>query len=606
MKGGLLSTGKNGQLDMRIILKQLKKEDWLVVLLSAALIIIQVQLDLKIPDYMANVTTLVQTENQDLMKIIAAGGKMILCAFGSLVFAVIVGLFAAKVSAGFSFRLRESIYRKVMHFSNEEINRFSTPSLITRSTNDVTQVQMFIGFGLIVITKAPIMAVMAINKISAKGLEWSLLTAGIIGFISLVLVVIMVFAIPRFKKIQWQTDNLNRVARENLTGLLVVRAHNAEEFQKEKFKEVNSELTRTNMEAYIAMSVLNPGMNLAMNGLTLGIYWIGALMITKIAADSAAAIAERIEIFSNMVVFSAYAMQVIMAFMLVVMVCILFPRAAVSAKRIREVLETECTMKNGTYEGKDSDPTGEVEFRDVSFRYPEAQENAVSHISFQVKKGQTLALIGATGCGKSTIINLIPRLYEATEGEVLVDGRNVKEYTYEALHKKIGFIPQKAFLFSGTIGENIRYGSEDTDEETVWKALGIAQGEAFVKEEEGMLEAPVTQNGSNYSGGQKQRLSIARALAKNPEILIFDDSFSALDYKTDRLLREALKKETAGITNIIVAQRIGTIRDADRILVIEDGKIEGDGTHEELMKTCEVYREIAYSQFSREELEENE
>ena len=591
---------------MKIILKQLKLNDWLLVILSAVFIIIQVQLDLKIPDYMANVTTLVQTANDDLSEIILAGGKMLLCAFGSLVFAVIVGLFAAKVSAGFSFRLRESIYRKVMHFSNEEINRFSTPSLITRSTNDVTQVQMFIGFGLIVVTKAPIMAVMAIEKISTKGMEWSVLTAGIIGFISLVLVIVMVFAMPRFKKIQWQTDNLNRVARENLTGILVVRAHNAEGFQKEKFREVNHTLTKTNMEAYIAMSILNPGMNLAMNGLTLGIYWIGALMITKITADSAAAIAERIGIFSNMVVFSAYAMQVIMAFMLVVMVCILFPRAAVSAKRIQEVLETECNMQNGTDQGADPGCLGEVEFRDVSFRYPQAQEDAVSHISFRVKKGQTLALIGATGCGKSTIINLIPRLYDATEGEVLVDGKNVKEYSQEALHQKIGYVPQKAFLFSGTIAENVGYGEKDLPEETLWKALRIAQGEEFVKGEEGMLKAPVSQNGSNYSGGQKQRLSIARALAKNPEILIFDDSFSALDYKTDSLLREALKKETAGITNIIVAQRIGTIRDADRILVIDDGKIAGDGTHDELMKNCAVYREIAYSQFSREELESHE
>lgn len=573
-----------------------------MVVLSIAFIVGQVQLDLKLPEYMSEITTLVQTEGNEMSDVLSAGGKMLLCALGSLVFAVAVGFLSAQIAARFSFRLREGVYDKVMSFSDEEINRFSTASLITRSTNDITQVQMFVVMGLGVLVRAPITAVLAIQKISTKNWQWTALTGGVIAFVCIILVFIMVFAVPRFKRIQTLTDNINRVTRENLTGLLVVRAYNAEKYQEDKFEKANHELTKTQLEAHVAMSVMNPGLNLAMNGLTLGIYWIGAVLIGNIAITGMEALMERVAVFSDMVVFMNYAMQVIMAFLMLVMIFIMMPRVTVSARRLNEVLETKLRMKDGDRSDGHTGMEGEVEFKNVSFRYPDAGGDVIHNVSFSAHKGETVALIGATGSGKSTIINLIPRMYDATEGTVLVDGVDVREYSHKALREKIGFVPQKAFLFSGTVADNIGYGEESLSDEDMKKAAEIAQAKEFVETEEVGYDGHVAQTGSNFSGGQKQRLSIARAVAKKPEIYVFDDSFSALDYKTDRVLRTALKKESGGVTNIIVAQRIGTIIDADRILVIEDGAVVGNGTHRELMQSCKTYQEIAYSQLSKEEL----
>lgn len=584
------------------ILKYFRAKEWLMTAISVLFIIGQVQLDLKLPEYMSEITKLVQTEGNAMADVLAAGGKMMLCALISLVFAVAVGFLASQIAARFSFRLREGVYDKVMSFSDEEINRFSTASLITRSTNDITQVQMFIVMGLSVLIKAPITAVIAIGKISTKNWQWTALTAGVIVFVCLILAFVMVYAVPRFKKMQVLTDNINRVTRENLTGLLVVRAYNAEEYQKNKFNDANEALTKTQLQAQTAMTVMNPGLNLAMNGLTLGIYWIGAVLISNIAVNGLPSIMERVTIFSDMVVFMNYAMQVIMAFLMLIIIFILLPRVSVSVHRLNEVLDTKLSMKNGTKTEGKPQMKGEVEFQNVSFRYPDAGDNVIHNISFTAHQGETVALIGATGSGKSTIINLIPRMYDATEGKVLVDGVDVREYSYEALRDKIGFVPQKAFLFSGTIAENIGYGMEGLSDEDMKKAVEIAQAKEFVEDGEHGYQGSVAQTGSNFSGGQKQRLSIARAVAKKPEIYVFDDSFSALDYRTDRILRSALKKESSGVTNIIVAQRIGTIMDADRILVIEDGEIVGNGTHSELMKECKTYQEIAYSQLSKEEL----
>ena len=584
------------------IFKNLKGREWLLIAVSVLFIALQVQLDLRIPDYMSEITVLIQTEGSTIQQVLWTGGKMLLCALFSLLTAVLVGFFAAQIAARFSMRLREGVYSKVMSFSNEEINGFSTASLITRTTNDITQIQMFVTMGLQVIIKAPIMAGLAIQKISTKSLEWSLLTGGVIVFLVGVILFLMLYALPRFQKIQALTDNLNRVTRENLNGLMVVRAYNAEDYQEGKFTEANEQLTGTNRQVHLAMNVMNPAMNLAMNGLSLGIYWIGAVLISSIAMTGAEAAAQRLGIFSDMVVFTSYAMQVVMAFMMLVMIFVMLPRAAVSARRINEVMDTKARIRDGVRTDGKQGMKGEIEFQNVSFRYPDAKEEVVRDISFTAHKGQTVALIGATGCGKSTIVNLIPRLYDATRGEVLVDGVNVKEYSQKALREKIGFVPQKAFLFSGTVESNVGYGEDTIVHQNVEKAVAIAQAAAFVEDGGAGYEGMVAQAGSNFSGGQKQRLSIARAIAKNPEILVFDDSFSALDYRTDRTLRSALKTETSGVTSIIVAQRIGTIRDADRILVIEDGAVVGDGTHDELMKSCKVYQEIAYSQLSKEEL----
>lgn len=584
------------------ILKHLRWKEWLLVAACVVLIVGQVQLDLALPDYMSEITRLVQTEGSQMSDILLAGGKMLLCALGSMLLTVCTTFFTAQIASRFSARLRGEMYRKVVGFSNEEINRFSTASLITRTTNDISQLQMFFSFGMQSLIKAPIMAFIAVGKISTKSWEWSLLTGGVIAFVCVLLVFIMLYAVPRMKKMQTLTDNLNRITRENLTGLQVVRAYNAENYQEGKFAKANEEMTRNSQQANIAMSVMNPGMNLAMNGLTLGIYWIGAALISAIAVTSPAAMMERIGLFSDMVVFMQYAMQVIMAFLMLVMIFVMLPRVTVSASRVNEVLDTKARIVDGKETQGKPGMKGEIEFRDVSFRYPDADGDAIHHISFTAHHGQTVALIGATGCGKSSIINLIPRLYDATSGQVLVDGVDVRDYTQDALRSKIGFVPQKAFLFSGTVSSNVGYGEDNASDAAIRKAVAVAQAAEFVESPEVGYSGTVAQGGSNFSGGQKQRLSIARAVARDPEILVFDDSFSALDYKTDHALRQALREQTSGTTNIIVAQRIGTIRDADCILVIEDGAIVGKGTHRELMESCKVYQEIAYSQLSKEEL----
>lgn len=584
------------------ILKHLRWKEWLLVAACVVLIVGQVQLDLALPDYMSEITRLVQTEGSQMSDILLAGGKMLLCALGSMLLTVCTTFFTAQIASRFSARLRGEMYRKVVGFSNEEINRFSTASLITRTTNDISQLQMFFSFGMQSLIKAPIMAFIAVGKISTKSWEWSLLTGGVIAFVCVLLVFIMLYAVPRMKKMQTLTDNLNRITRENLTGLQVVRAYNAENYQEGKFAKANEEMTRNSQQANIAMSVMNPGMNLAMNGLTLGIYWIGAALISAIAVTSPAAMMERIGLFSDMVVFMQYAMQVIMAFLMLVMIFVMLPRVTVSASRVNEVLDTRARIVDGKETQGKPGMKGEIEFRDVSFRYPDADGDAIHHISFTAHHGQTVALIGATGCGKSSIINLIPRLYDATSGQVLVDGVDVRDYTQDALRSKIGFVPQKAFLFAGTVSSNVGYGEDNASDAAIRKAVAVAQAAEFVESPEVGYSGTVAQGGSNFSGGQKQRLSIARAVARDPEILVFDDSFSALDYKTDHALRQALREQTSGTTNIIVAQRIGTIRDADCILVIEDGAIVGKGTHRELMESCKVYQEIAYSQLSKEEL----
>lgn len=582
------------------IFRYFKKEDWVVVLLSVLFVGGQVGLDLRLPDYMSEITRLVQTEGSQMSDIFLAGGKMLLCALGSVGLAVIVGFFASRLAAVFSKRLRHAIFEKVEAFSMEEINGFSTDSLITRSTNDITQVQMLIAMGLQVMIKAPIMAVWAISKISSKSWQWTASTAGAVGFLLVLILIIMVFAMPRFRKIQTLTDNLNRVTRENLTGIRVVRAYNAEEYQEAKFQKANNDLTSNNLFANRVMAIMMPGMNIIMNGLTLAIYWIGAHLIEQ------AQMMDRVNLFSDMVVFSSYAMQVVMSFIMMTMIFIMLPRASVSAKRINEVLETEPKILDGTHENGLPGQKGEVEFRHVSFKYPDAADYVLEDITFKAHKGETIAFIGSTGSGKSTLINLIPRFFDATEGEVLVDGRNVREYTMDALHNKLGYVSQKAVMFSGTVESNVAYGDNGNDgfsEKEVQKAVEIAQGKEFVEHLEDQYQGAVAQGGANLSGGQKQRLAIARAICRKPEIYIFDDSFSALDYRTDKVLRAALNEETSDTTSFIVAQRIGTIKNADKIIVLDEGKAVGIGTHEELLKNCEVYQQIALSQLSKEELE---
>ena len=572
-----------------------------MILLCLLFIVGQVWLDLTMPDYMSEITTLVQTEGSAMADIWLAGGKMLLCALGSLILSVMTGFLAAQVAASFSMRLRAGIFRQVESFSMEEINRFSTASLITRTTNDVTQIQFLIAMGLQVILKAPIMAVWAICKIQSKSWQWTAATFAAVAFMLVLIVIAVTFAMPRVKRIQALTDNLNRVTRENLTGLRVVRAYNAEGYQEEKFQEANQKLTSNNLSANRVMAIMFPGMNLVMNGLTLAIYWIGAYLIGAIPLTGGAAVTQRLDVFSNMVVFSSYAMQVVAAFMMLVMIYIIWPRVSVSGKRVLEVLETHSSITDGARQEGLPGREGEVEFRNVSFRYPDAAGSVVEHVSFRAKKGQTVAFIGATGSGKSSLINLIPRFYDATEGQVLVDGVDVREYTLASLHQKLGYVPQRAVMFSGTITSNVGYGADHATEAQVKQAVQIAQAADFV--DSVGYAGPVAQGGANLSGGQKQRLAIARAVCRKPEIYIFDDSFSALDYRTDRALRQTLKRETAGVTSLIVAQRIGTIRDADLILVLDNGKVVGQGTHRELLESCEVYRQIALSQLSKEELE---
>lgn len=555
--------------------------------------------DLKLPDYMAEITTLIQMEGTNFSQIIGPGAYMLLCAVGSMVTAVIVGYFAAKVAAGLSKRLRGLVFDKTLSFSLEEINRFSIASLITRSTNDVTQIQFIVAMGLQIIVKAPILAVWAIMKISGKSRQLTTATGIAVVVLCMMLAVIILFAIPKFKIIQTLTDNLNRVTRENLTGMRVVRAYNAKGYEENKFEKANMELTKTNLFTNRLMAIIGPGMTAIMSGLSVAIYWIGAYLINE------AQMINRITVFSDIVVFSAYAMQVVMAFMMVSMIFIMLPRATVSAKRIMEVLETEAKIKEGTVTEGRPGIVGEIKFRNVSFKYPDSENHILRNISFTAKKGETVAFIGSTGSGKTSLVNLIPRFNDVSEGEVLVDGINVKNYRQETLHDKIGYVSQSSVLFSGTVTSNVSYGESghmDSSLNAVKEALEIAQGKEFVEKLEGQYEGQISQGGTNVSGGQKQRISIARAIYRKPEIYIFDDSFSALDYKTDRVLRSALRKETKDATTLIVAQRIGTIKDADRIIVLEEGEVVGNGTHEQLMDNCETYQEIAYSQLSKEEL----
>lgn len=581
------------------IFKNLKKSELALAAISVIFIVVQVWLDLTMPDYMSEITKLVQTEGSEMSEILAAGAKMLACALGSLAASAATAICAAKIAAGFGGTLRNKLFSKVQSFSMEEIGHFSTASLITRSTNDVTQIQTLISMGLQMMIKAPIMAVWAICKISNKQWQWTLTTAVSVVVLLTIVIVCLVLATPRFKKMQELTDDLNRVTRENLTGIRVVRAYNAEEYQEEKFEGANERLTQTNLFAQRVMAFLMPSIQLVMSGLSLAVYWIGAALINS------AGMSDKVSLFSDMMVFSQYAIQVVMAFMMLVMIFMILPRASVAANRINEVLDTEPAIVDGAQTEGKSGAAGEIEFRNVSFRYPDAEEPVLENISFKASKGETVAIIGSTGCGKSTVINLIPRFYDATAGEVLVDGRDVREYTQQSLRNRIGYVSQKATLFTGTIRSNVAYGDNgkaQADDAEVKAAVATAQAEDFVKNIDKTYDGYVAQGGANLSGGQKQRISIARAIARKPEILIFDDSFSALDYKTDRVLREALNRECSGITRIIVAQRIGTIRDADRIIVLDDGKIAGMGKHDELMKNCEVYQQIALSQLSKEEL----
>ena len=581
------------------LLKKLTKKDMALAGLAFLLILAQVYLNLTMPDYMSDMTVLVQTEGSAMTDILAAGGKMLLCAVGSLLTAACIAVCAAKISANLSANLRGQVFIRVQSFSIEEIGRFSTSSLITRSTNDITQVQMVLVLGLEVFLKAPVTAVWAICKIAGKSWQWTA-TTGIAVIILLCIVgTCVMVAMPKFRKLQILTDNINRVTRENLTGLRVVRAYNAEDYQETKFEKANDELKRTQLFANRTMTILMPGIMLVMNGLTLAVYWVGAYLIND------AGMQDKLTLFSDMIVFSQYAMQVVMAFMMLVMIFVLVPRASVAAKRINEVLDTEPAIEDGAKTEAKAGMTGEVELRHVSFKYPDAEKNVLEDITFTAHKGDTVAFIGSTGCGKSTVINLIPRFYDATEGEVLVDGMNVKEYTQEALRNRIGYVSQKAILFSGTVAGNVAYGEnggKPADREDIINAVHTAQADEFVEKLPDTYDGFVAQGGSNLSGGQKQRLSIARAICRHPEIMIFDDSFSALDYKTDRILRKALDEKCGDTTRLIVAQRIGTIRDADKIIVLDEGRIAGMGTHDELMKNCEVYRQIAFSQLSKEEL----
>lgn len=580
------------------LFKNLTKKEIIYAIICITLVSIHVWLELKVPDYMSSITRMVQTEGSKMADILQQGSYMIICAFASLICSIIVGYFAARVASSFSATLRKKIFEKVGTMGIAEVKKFSTSSLITRTTNDVTQVEMLIGMGLQAMVKAPIMAVCAILKILNKGFEWSILTAICVAILLFVVATLMVIVLPRFEKVQKLIDKINGVTRENLSGIRVIRAFNAEKYQTNKFKNVNDELTNMQLFNQRCFAIMNPVMNLVMHSLTLGIYTIGANLIQK------AGMLDKITLFSNMVVFSSYGMHVIMSFLMLAMIFMMVPRTQISAKRINEVLDAEISVKDGLYIGIPKEQ-GTVEFKNVSFKYPDADEYVLKNISFKANKGETIAFIGSTGSGKSTLINLIPRFYDVTEGEVLVDGINVKEYKQENLFNKLGYIPQKAVMFTGTVTSNVSYGDNGKEEisiEKVKEAIKIAQGKDFVEQMENTYDAHIARGGTNISGGQKQRLAIARAIARNPEIYIFDDSFSALDYKTDSVLRKELKKYTKDATSMIVAQRIGTIINADKIIVLDEGECVGIGTHKELLKNCPVYKEIALSQLSKEEL----
>ena len=582
------------------LLKNLGKKEWLLMTISLVLIIAQVWLELKMPDYMSEITVLVQTEGSQMSEIITNGAYMLACALGSLISAVIVGYLASNISASFSMKVRKKLFNKVGNLAMNEVKMFSTSSLITRTTNDITQIQMLVAMGLQLMIKAPITAVWAITKILNKSWQWSAITGvGIVVLLS-VISTLMVIVMPRFKKVQKLIDKINGVTRENLTGIRVVRAFNAEKYQEEKFEKVNTDLTNMQLFNQKAFSVLSPVMYLVMYFLTLAIYFVGAFLIKD------ALMAEKIGLFGDMVVFSSYAMQIIMSFLMLAMIFMMLPRAEVSAERINEVLDTEISIKDGKVNKDLTDERGTVEFKNVSFKYPDADEYLLKDISFKANKGETVAFIGSTGSGKSTLINLVPRFYDVTDGEILIDGVNVKDYTQEFLHDKLGYVSQKAVIFNDTVKNNVSYGENgkgEISEEKIKKAIEVAQGKEFIEKMENQYDTEMSQGGTNVSGGQKQRISIARAIARDPEIYIFDDSFSALDYKTDSVLRKELKKYTKDATTLIVAQRIGTIMNADKIIVLDEGKVVGMGTHKELLKNCPVYEQIALSQLSKEELE---
>ena len=581
------------------IFKNFSKKDWSILLICVGLIALQVYLDLKLPDYMSKITKLVQTNDGTMGEILKQGGFMLLCALFSLMSAIVVCFFTSLLSSNFSFNLRNNIFSKVTSFSMKEIKKFQTSSLITRTTNDVGQLELFIAMGLQLVIKAPIMAVWAISKILHKNMEWSMLTGAGVVILLFTIGTLLIIVFPRFEKIQKLIDKLNSVTRENLTGIRVIRAFNAEDFEKDRFNKVNSDLTNMQMFNQKAFAILNPIMNLVMHGLTIGIYIIGAVLISK------AGMVDKINLFSNMVVFTSYGMQVIAAFLMLAFTFMIVPRASVSARRINEVLESDISIVDGRRYIRDTEVKGEIEFKNVSFKYPDADEYLLKDISFKVNKGEVIAFIGSTGSGKSTLVNLVPRFYDATDGEILVDGINIKDYSLKMLHNKIGYVPQKAVLFTGTVKSNVRYGDNGKKEvsiDKIKKAIGIAQATDFVENMDKKYDSHIARGGTNVSGGQKQRLAIARAIARDPEIYIFDDSFSALDYKTDSKLRKELKKYTKDATIMIVAQRIGTIISADKIVVLDKGKCVGIGTHKELLKSCEVYKEIALSQLSEEEL----
>ncbi len=580
------------------IFKRIGKKELIFMFISIIFVVVQVWLDLKLPDYTATITKLISTKGTKIADLKNPAIGMTLCALGSLVSAIIVGYFAANVAAGFSKKIRKDVFRKVGKFSMTEIKQFSTASLITRTTNDITQVQMFIAMGLQLLIKAPITAVWAICKISNKSWQWTAITGGAVAVLLVMITILLLLALPKFKIVQKLVDNLNKVTREHLTGIRVVRAFNAEKFQEDKFDIANNDLTKTQMFTQRMMAIISPVMIFIMTGLSLAIYYSGAYII-----DSAN-ITDKINIFGDMVVFSSYAMQIVMSFMMLSMIFILYPRSSISANRINEVLSSPIAIKPGKINIKASSSVGTVEFKNVSFKYPDSEEYMLKDISFKVLKGETVAFIGSTGSGKSTLINLIPRFYDVTDGEVLIDDINVKDYDLEYLYKKIAYIPQKAIMFSGDIKYNVGYGDsgKKKTKENIKKAIEVAQAEEFVLKMEDKYNSYISQGGTNISGGQKQRLAIARAISRDPEILIFDDSFSALDYKTDYKLRKELKKNIKGVTTLIVAQRIGTIKDADKIIVLDEGKMVGIGTHKELLKSCKIYKEIALSQLSEEEL----
>ena len=585
------------------LFKNLGKKEWLLILASLILIITQVWLDLKLPDYMSRITRLVQTEGSEMSEILQNGAYMLACALGSLIAAVFTGYLAASISSSFSMKIRSKLFNKVEDLAMQEVKSFSTSSLITRTTNDVTQVEMLIAIGLQLLIKAPITAVWAVTKILNKSWQWSAITGVAVVILLSVIAALIVIVMPRFKRVQKLIDKINGVTRENLTGIRVVRAFNAEKYQEDKFEEVNTALTNQQLFNQKTFAILQPVMYLIMYFVTLAIYFVGAFIINDAIGP------DKLSLFGDMVVFSSYAMQVIMSFLMLAMIFMFLPRADVSAKRINEVLDTDITIKDGNIQDGNTEEKGTVEFKNVSFKYPDADEYLLKDISFKVNKGETIAFIGSTGSGKSTLINLVPRFYDVTEGEVLVDGINVKNYKQETLMNKLGYVPQKAVMFDGTVNYNVCYGDNgkgEISEEKAKEAIKVAQATEFVEKMDDKYETHIAQGGTNVSGGQKQRLAIARAIARDPEIYIFDDSFSALDYKTDAVLRKELKKYTSDATSLIVAQRIGTIMNADKIVVLNKGKIVGMGKHKELLKNCEIYKQIALSQLSKEELEDAE